>query len=148
MHAKTSPRIADHLYRLSDDPHEARNVIHEHPEVAARMHAEIEHTVARTRSPLRKVDKVPDEIVEQLRKTGCVYEPSPPTGLPPPSIPLWPEADRWAILRPPGAGPPPWARWRGSSVGRAPDGKDPRRLSRQDFPRQSRCLRERRLHAR
>ena len=62
----------DQLYHLAADPHETRNVILAHPEVAARMQAEIERLVSRHRgrSPLQQVDHVPEEILDRLRALG------------------------------------------------------------------------------
>jgi arylsulfatase A-like enzyme len=62
------------LYDLTKDPHETRNVIGEHPEIAERMRAEALRLIDanRARSPLRTKESIPDSIREQLRKLGYV----------------------------------------------------------------------------
>ena len=62
----------DRLYDLESDPHETRDVIVEHPEVAQRMRKEIERRVAtsRQRSSLRVGRDVPEGIKQQLRTLG------------------------------------------------------------------------------
>jgi arylsulfatase A-like enzyme len=62
----------DQLFHLAADPHETRNVIEAHADVAQRMKSEILRLVAHNqdRSPLRLKQDLPDSVREQMRQLG------------------------------------------------------------------------------
>lgn len=64
----------DWLFDLADDPYETRNVITEHPDVAARMKAELLRLVAecKERSPLALTGEIPEEIRRRIEALGYV----------------------------------------------------------------------------
>lgn len=66
--------LPDRLYHLASDPHETRDVVGEHPEVAERMRAEVLRLLEdnRRRAPQPMEHAVPEAIRKQLRALGYV----------------------------------------------------------------------------
>ena len=64
----------ERLYHLASDPHELRNVLEDHPEVASEMRTEIKRLIGQNRqkSALPLVEEIPADVRRQLEALGYV----------------------------------------------------------------------------
>ncbi len=67
-----SPDEVDVLYDLGEDPHETRNVIELHPEIASELQASLSSWIETYRSGAQKTPDIDPETLKQLRSLGYV----------------------------------------------------------------------------